>query len=197
MVSKAKFDTQMRYWSNFTALKGKRHQIAATKYSSLVQMFGLPTVVITTITGTAVLSSVGSTAGDEEQQRIQSYIVGVLNLIAGILAAVRNFLGLEKKQIAYQKCSKQYMKFSRKVNSLKLTTENDNKSRTKVITDLTMEFNTIADTEPSLPENLMIRLAEIQAYKNEDNDSVDQILNINDTADNEAPAEQVIEVSQT
>ena len=89
------------------------------------------------------------------------------------------------------------MKFSRKVNSLKLTTENDNKSRTKVITDLTMEFNTIADTEPSLPENLMIRLAEIQAYKNEDNDSVDQILNINDTADNEAPAEQVIEVSQT
>ena len=171
MINQQTFKKQMEYWVNFSILKSKKHQKAASKNNIMSQSLGLPTVLITTITGTAVLSNSGN-----ESSPTWSMVVGILNLIAGVLAAARNYMGFERKHSLHYDCYKKYGKFSRKVNGLKITTKKDNYRA--IISELTIEFNNIADSEPLLPQNLMITMEDIENFKDNDCNNMSTICTI-------------------
>ena len=184
MINQETFKKQMEYWVNFSILKSKKHQIAASKNNKLSQVLGLPTVLITTITGTAVLSNSGG-----ESSTTWSMTIGILNILAGALSAARNYMGFERNHSLHHESYKKYAKFSRKVNGLKITTKKENYRN--VISELTIEFNNIADSEPMLPQNLMITMEEIEAFKDNDCNNMSAICTIAVDDDDDNPLNNV------
>lgn len=171
MINHETFKKQMEYWVNFSILKSKKHQIAASKNNLFSQVLGLPTVLITTITGTAVLSN-----SSGESSTTWSMTIGILNIVAGALSAARNYMGFERKHSLHHESYKKYAKFSRKVNGLKITTKKENYR--SIISELTIEFNNIADSEPMLPQNLMITMEDIENFKDNDCNNMSAICTI-------------------
>lgn len=90
-------------WNKMLTTLTWGHFNAAKYYGSMNQRFGVPVVIVTSIVGSAVFASIGST--DLKPIQIGA---GLLSLAATVLASLQTFLGYGNRATAHKEAAGKY-----------------------------------------------------------------------------------------
>jgi len=113
-------DTEVRLlkkWGEQSASYRVLHNKAYRKYKYRNIIFTLPVIILSTITGTANFSQGTIT---ELYPRCELYlplIIGALNLLAGIITTITQFLRISELMEAHRNSSISYGKFARNIST--------------------------------------------------------------------------------
>ena len=92
-------------WKEYMVERSKYHDLKATKYKKLYNLFGLPSVIIP-----VALSALSSILKDYE------LVNSMLLLLAGIFAGVSTFLNLGKKYSQHAEFENRYQQLARRID---------------------------------------------------------------------------------
>jgi hypothetical protein len=143
------------------------HAQANNKFSKLSRFFTIPVIVISTVTGTA------NFAQDRVPVGFVHYfvmIVGALNIIAGIISTIQQFLKINELNESHRVSSIAWDKFYR---NIKIELAKNPKERIPVDQMIKMskeEFDRLMETSPVLQQDIIGRFTktfkEHEAFKN-------------------------------
>ena len=129
-------------------LHGKSHQA----YSNTNAWYTIPVIIMSTVTGTA------NFAQDRFSDEVKPYMqmaIGAVNIFAGILTTIAQFLKVGELNEAHRVSSISWDKFYR---NIKVELAKSRKERTNVVHMLKMckeEFDRLMETSPSINENII------------------------------------------
>ena len=130
------------------------HSKSHNDYSRLNTMFTIPVIIMSTLTGTANFAQDRIPA---DFVGIYTMIVGAINLLAGILTTIQQFLKISELNEAHRVSSISWSKFSR---NIKVELSKSPQERTPVIQMLKHskeEFDRLIETSPTV-SNKVIKL---------------------------------------
>lgn len=139
------------------------HAQANIKFSKLTRLFTIPVIIISTVTGTA------NFAQDRVPLDYVSFfvmIVGTLNIIAGIISTIQQFLKINELNEAHRVSSIAWDKFYR---NIKIELAKNPKERVPVGQMIKMskeEFDRLMETSPVLQQDIIDKFG--RTFKNSD-----------------------------
>ena len=131
-------------------LHGKAH----AKYSWLNAVYTIPVIIMSTLTGTANFA-IGRL--DEEYKSYASIAIGGVNIIAGIITTIQQFLKVTELAEAHRASSIAWDKFYR---NAKVELARAPEERTPVIHGVKTakeEFDRLMETSPPIPERIIAK----------------------------------------
>lgn len=128
------------------------HSRARIKYNKINTWFTIPVIVMSTLTGTA------NFAAEKVPTAYREYFsigVGSVNILAGILTTIQQFLKITELNEAHRACTISWDKFYRniKVELSKNTTERINPYQMIKISK--EEFDRLIETSPTIPKKIV------------------------------------------
>ena len=123
-------------------------------FQNLSMRFTLPVIVLSTITGTA------NFAQEQFPVSVRSAvprIIGGLNLIAGIIATIMQFLKINELMESHRSASQLYGKLSRKIRlELNLPLVNRTADGAEIVHDAQQEMDRLIEQSPPLPKKILV-----------------------------------------
>lgn len=139
----------LKRWSEIGSSYRYMHDRAFTKYSRQNFRFALPVIVISTITGTA------NFAQGSFPSAWQPYVplgIGFLNLSAGLITTVAQFLRVSELLEGHRAASIAYSKFSRNISvELSLPREDRSIGGTDFVNGSRNELDRLIEQSPNIP----------------------------------------------
>ena len=129
-------------------LHARSHQ----KYSSINTWFTIPVIIMSTLTGTA---NFAQDKIDEKYRPYAQMAIGTVNIFAGILTTIQQFLKVAELNEAHRVSSISWDKFYR---NIKIELAKSRQERTGVAHMLKLskeEFDRLMETSPSINENII------------------------------------------
>jgi len=139
-------------WADKSMCMRLLHAKATASYSRRNMWYTLPVIVMSTLAGAANFSQ---ERVPEEYRGLFSMCVGLLNIIAGIITTVQQFLKITQLNEAHRVSSIAWDKFYR---NIKTELAKHPKERIPVITFLKMckeEYDRLMETSPVIPEPII------------------------------------------
>jgi hypothetical protein len=133
------------------------HSKSNALYSNLNTWYTIPVIVLSTLTGTA------NFAQDRVPDTYQSYfvmLVGSLNILAGIITTIQQFLKITQLNEAHRVSSISWDKFYR---NIKIELAKHPKERIDVKQMIKMskeEYDRLMETSPAIPEKIIVAFKE-------------------------------------
>jgi len=128
------------------------HSKNTDKYKKLNALFTVPVIIMSTLTGTA------NFAYERVPQDMQSYysmIVGGVNILAGIVTTIQNFLKISELNESHRVASIAWDKFYRKIK-LEIAKSPDERSDVDVfLKNCSEEFDRLTETSPDIDESIL------------------------------------------
>ena len=152
----------LKNWSEIGSSYRYLHDRSFTKYQSQNLRFALPVIVISTITGTA------NFAQKSFPEAWSAYVplgIGFLNLTAGLITTVAQFLRVSELLEGHRAASIAYSKFSRNIAvELSLPTTQRTSDGYDFIVSCRMELDRLIEQSPNIPAIIVKEFA--SKYKN-------------------------------
>jgi hypothetical protein len=148
----------LKRWSEIGSSYRYMHDRAFTKYSRQNFRFALPVIIISTITGTA------NFAQGSFPSAWQPYVplgIGFLNLSAGLITTVAQFLRVSELLEGHRAASIAYSKFSRNISvELSLPREDRSVGGTDFVNASRNELDRLIEQSPNIPIEIIREFGE-------------------------------------
>ena len=143
----------LRQWGETCACYRFMHHRSFLLYKDLSMKFTLPVIVLSTITGTANFAQ--STLPLSIQPAAPS-VIGGLNLIAGLIATVMQFLKINELMENHRTAALSYGLLSRNIRlTLALPREERKKDGLKFVDECKAEYDRLIEQSPCVPINII------------------------------------------
>ena len=143
----------LKTWGEAAACYRFMNYQAYLKYKKASMRYTLPVIVLSTITGTA------NFAQDQFGESLKPYVaptIGGLNLIAGLIATIMQFLKINELMESHRVSSMQYGKLSRNIRlELSLPLEERAHHGSDMIDQCRAEYDRLIEQSPSLPKDIL------------------------------------------
>jgi len=164
----------LKEWGEAAACYRYLNYQAFLMFQKLSMRFTLPVIVLSTITGTA------NFAQEQFPVSIRSSvpsIIGGLNLIAGIIATIMQFLKINELMESHRSASQLYGKLSRKIRlELNLSLVNRSMDGSDMVHDCQQEMDRLIEQSPPLPKSILIAFD--REFPNDDVFTKPEILHV-------------------
>jgi len=130
------------------------HGRCEKKYKKQYYLFSIPVIILSTLTGAANVGM--STFVNEENQNMASAIVGGVNIFAGILSTLQNFLKVAELMESHRSASVSWSKLGRNI-SIELALDK-NKHRSKCSDFLAIcraEYDRLIEQSPMVDDDVI------------------------------------------
>lgn len=163
----------LKKWGEIGSSYRYLHDKAFMYYSKTNFRFALPVIILSTITGTA---NFAQKSFPESTQDYVPLFIGFLNLTAGLITTIAQFLRVSELLEGHRSASLAYSKFSRNIAiELSLPVKQRTTDGTVFIKNCRMEMDRLIEQSPNIPQNILEQFGE----KFKDKDFVKpEILNI-------------------
>ena len=139
----------LKRWSEIGSSYRFMHDRAFSKYSRQNFRFALPVIIISTITGTANFAQ-GSFP--EAWRDFVPLFIGFLNLSAGLITTIAQFLRVSELLEGHRAASIAYSKFSRNISvELSLPREDRSTGGTEFVNTCRNELDRLIEQSPNIP----------------------------------------------
>ena len=139
----------LRQWGESAGCYRYMHHRAFIMYKKLSMRFTLPVIILSTVTGTA---NFAQSSFPENMRASAPAVIGGLNLIAGIIATVMQFLKINEMMEGCRVASLQYGKLSRTIRlELSLPIEERSCDGSAMIESCRAEYDRLIEQSPPLP----------------------------------------------
>lgn len=139
----------LKTWGEASACYRYMHNHAYLIYKKQNMQFSLPVIVLSTITGTA---NFAQSSLPETMKSAAPAIIGGLNLIAGIIATIMQFLKISEMMEGNRVASLQYGKLSRMIRlELTLPLEERSCDGSTMIDTCRAEYDKLIEQSPPIP----------------------------------------------
>lgn len=139
----------LKTWGEASACYRYMHNHAYLVFKKQSMRFTLPVIVLSTITGTA---NFAQNSFPESMRGMVPSIIGAMNLIAGIIATIMQFLKINELMEGFRVASLQYGKLSRTIRlELSLPVEERSIDGTSMIETCRAEYDRLIEQSPPLP----------------------------------------------
>ena len=143
----------LRQWGEAAGCYRFMNHRAYLMYKSLSMRFTLPVIILSTITGTANFAQ--STLPLSIQPAAPS-VIGGLNLIAGLIATVMQFLKINELMENHRTAALAYGLLSRNIRlTLALPREERKKDGLKFVDECKAEYDRLIEQSPCVPINII------------------------------------------
>lgn len=143
----------LRTWGEAAASYRYMNYQAFLMYRSLSMRFTLPVIILSTITGTA------NFAQEQFPTSIRPMvpsIIGGMNLIAGLIATIMQFLKINELMESHRVASQSYGKLSRTIRlELTLPLSERAKNGSDMVEDCRAEYDRLIEQSPPIPRNIL------------------------------------------
>lgn len=128
------------------------HSKNTDKYKRLNALFTVPVIIMSTLTGTA---NFAYERVPSDMQSYYSMIVGGINILAGIVTTIQNFLKISELNESHRVASIAWDKFHRKIK-LEITKSPDERSDVDAfLKNCSEEFDRLTETSPDIDESVL------------------------------------------
>lgn len=130
------------------------HGRCEKKYKKQYYLFSIPVIILSTLTGAANVGM--STFVNEDNQNMASAIVGGINIFAGILSTLQNFLKVAELMESHRSASVSWSKLGRNI-SIELALDK-NKHRSKCSDFLAIcraEYDRLIEQSPMIDDDVI------------------------------------------
>ncbi len=143
----------LKKWSEIGASYRYLHDRAYAYYNKQNFRFALPVIMLSTITGTA---NFALKSFPEAWRETVPLVIGFLNLSAGLITTVAQFLRVSELLEGHRAASIAYSKFSRNISvELSLPVKERTCSGTEFINSCRTELDRLIEQSPSVPYNII------------------------------------------
>jgi hypothetical protein len=143
----------LKEWGEAAACYRYMNYQAFLMFQKLSMRFTLPVIVLSTVTGTA------NFAQEQFPASIRSMVpslIGGLNLIAGIIATIMQFLKINELMESHRSASQLYGKLSRKIRlELNLPLVNRTLDGSDMVHDCQQEMDRLIEQSPPIPKQIL------------------------------------------
>ena len=145
----------LRQWGEASACYRYMHHRSFLMYKKLSLRFNLPVIVLSTITGTANFAQ--STLPVSIQPAAPS-IIGGLNLIAGLIATIMQFLKVNELMENHRTSALGHGSLSRNIRlQLALPREERKKEGLKFVEECKATYDSLLEQCPAVPKNILLK----------------------------------------
>ena len=148
----------LKKWSEIGSSYRYLHDKSFQKYSAQNMRFALPVIVISTITGTA------NFAQGTFPESWQSYVplgIGTLNLAAGLITTVAQFLRVSELLEGHRAASIAYSKFSRDISvELSLPIRERTTNGRDFLIKCRNELDRLIEQSPNIPQKILLEFSD-------------------------------------
>jgi len=123
------------------------HSKSENKYSYLSKLFTIPVIIVSTLTGTANFAI--ERVPKEHQSTVQ-ICIGSLNIIAGIITTIQQFLKINELNESHRIATISWGKFYRNVKTELLKSPSERCDVNYLVKSSQEEFDRLIETSPSL-----------------------------------------------
>ena len=153
----------LRQWGEASACYRYMHHRAFLQFKRLSLRFNLPVIVLSTITGTANFAQ--STLPPSIQPAAPS-IIGGLNLIAGLIATIMQFLKVNELMENHRTAALGHGSLSRNIRlQLALPRNERNKEGLKFVEECKATYDSLLEQSPPIPKKILLNFD--KEYPNE------------------------------
>ena len=145
----------LRQWGESSACYRYMHHRSFLMYKKLSLRFNLPVIVLSTITGTANFAQ--STLPTSIQPAAPS-IIGGLNLVAGLIATIMQFLKVNELMENHRTSALGHGSLSRNIRlQLALPREERKKEGLKFVEECKATYDSLLEQCPAIPKNILLK----------------------------------------
>lgn len=145
----------LKGWGESAACYRYLHYKAYVLYKTMSMRFTLPIIVLSTITGTA------NFAQDSFPVALQSYVpagIGALNIVAGIMATIQQFLNVNELMESHRVSSIHYGKLARTIRlELTLPVTERGHDGNSMVSICRSEYDRLIEQSPPVPPSIITR----------------------------------------
>jgi len=157
-------ETILRQWGEASACYRFMHHKSFLLYKKLSLRFSLPVIVLSTITGTANFAQ--STLPPSFQPAAPS-VIGGLNLIAGLIATISQFLKINELMENHRTAALSHGLLSRNIRlALALPRDERKKDGLKFVEDCKAEYDRLLEQSPAVPSNVLTEFEKEYPFDN-------------------------------
>lgn len=142
------------------------HKLSEKKYSNLKQYIELPTIILTSISGTMSISSSSLFEGNE---KTASVCIGFLSLFCGVLSTINTYYSFGKRTESHRISNIEYSKLFRFLHIEMKLPRHERLLPSDLLKQVKDNFERLAEISP------LIDLDIIDTYKKKYNDKYDHI----------------------
>ena len=145
----------LRQWGESSACYRYMHHRAFLMFKKMSLRFNLPVIVLSTITGTANFAQ--STLPASIQPAAPS-IIGGLNLVAGLIATIMQFLKVNELMENHRTAALGHGSLSRNIRlQLALPREERKKEGLKFVEECKATYDSLLEQSPAIPKNILLQ----------------------------------------
>lgn len=143
----------LKKWAETASSYRYLHDRSFQKYTSQNMWFAIPVIILSTITGTA---NFAQASFPESAKDIAPAIIGSLNLAAGLITTIAQFLRVSELLEGHRVASVAYGKFSRNITvELSLPVEERTRGGTEFLNNCRTELDKLIEQSPNIPINIL------------------------------------------
>lgn len=143
----------LKNWSEIGSSYRFLHDKAFNKYDRCNMCFSLPVIILSTLTGVA---NFAQSSFPVESRPLVSVIVGSLNIIAGLITTIAQFLKVAEKMEGHRAASVAYSKFSRNISvELSLPVKERLVNGTEFLSTQRSELDRLIEQSPNIPGDIV------------------------------------------
>lgn len=164
----------LKSWGEQSACYRYMHHRAFLMFKKLSLRFNLPVIVLSTITGTANFAQ--STLPASIQPAAPS-IIGGLNLIAGLIATIMQFLKIQELMENHRTAALGHGNLSRNIRlQLALPREERKKEGLKFVEECKTTYDSLLEQSPPIPKHILLNFE--KEYPRDSNFTKPEILRV-------------------
>ena len=144
----------LRQWGEASACYRYMHHRAFLKFKRLSLRFNLPVIVLSTITGTA---NFAQNTFPENMRASAPAIIGGMNLIAGLIATIMQFLKINELMENHRTAALGHGSLSRNIRlQLSLPRDERKKEGLKFVEECKSEYDRLLEQSPPIPKQILL-----------------------------------------
>lgn len=144
----------LRQWGEACACYRYMHHRAFLKFKKLSLRFNLPVIVLSTITGTA---NFAQSSFPESMRGSAPAIIGGMNLIAGLIATIMQFLKINELMENHRTAALGHGSLSRNIRlQLSLPRAERKKEGLVFVEECKMEYDRLLEQSPPIPKQILL-----------------------------------------
>tara|TARA_B100001094_G_scaffold304726_1_gene333954 strand:- start:703 stop:1833 length:1131 start_codon:yes stop_codon:yes gene_type:complete len=145
----------LKNWSEIGSSYRYLHDKSFNKYETCNMCFNLPVIILSTLTGVA---NFAQSSFPVDARPTVSVIIGSLNIIAGLITTIAQFLKVAEKMEGHRSATVAYSKFSRNISvELSLPVPERQVHGTEFLSTQRAELDRLIEQSPNIPEDIVKR----------------------------------------
>lgn len=139
------------------------HSRSCSKYVRLRNLYTIPVIILSTLTGTAnfAIARIPS-----EYQAYSQVAIGSLNIIAGIITTISQFLNINELSEAHRVASISWDKFYRNIRVELVKAPEDRTAVSYIIKNSKDEYDRLIETSPRIDNNIVKKFNKVFKFNN-------------------------------